>query len=100
MEAFRQGREECQHRTCAGRPVAATDDLHVQAVSVLLEEDRCWTCVEISRELGIAASTVHTILRKKKDIRLYILYMFLGWYYLLNVRNSECIHKILLFRDF
>ena len=24
----------------------------------------------------------------------------LGQYYLLNVRNSECIHKILLFRDF
>ena len=30
----------------------------------LLEEDRRWTCVEISRELSIAASTVHTILRK------------------------------------
>ena len=61
MEAFRQGREECQHGACSGRPVAARDDLHVQAVRDLLEEDRSWTCVEISRELGIAASTVHTI---------------------------------------
>ena len=71
MEAFHQGREECQHRAHAGRPVAATDDLHVQAVGlrVLLEEDRRWTCVEISRELGIAASTVHTILRKKLNVR-------------------------------
>ncbi|PSN38127.1 hypothetical protein C0J52_14412 [Blattella germanica] len=44
-----------------------TDDLHVQTVMALLKEDRCWTCVEISRELGIAASTVHTILRKKDE---------------------------------
>ena len=57
MEAFRRGREECQYRAHAGRPVAATDVLHVQAVRVLLEEDKCWTCVEISRELGIAALT-------------------------------------------
>ena len=32
MEAFRQGRDDCQHRVRAGRPVAATDDLHVQAL--------------------------------------------------------------------
>ena len=57
-------REECYHRARAARPVAATDDLHVQAARVLLEEDRHWTCVEIFRELGIAALTVHTILRK------------------------------------
>ena len=36
VEAFRQGREECQCRACAGRPVAVTDDLHVQAVRILL----------------------------------------------------------------
>ena len=65
VEAFRQGREECQHTAHAGRSVAATDNLHVQAVMPLLEGDRLWTCVEISRELGIAVSTVHTILRKK-----------------------------------
>ena len=53
VKAFRQAREECKHRACAGRPVAATDELHVQAVRVLLEEDRRWTCVEISRELGM-----------------------------------------------
>ena len=69
VEVFHQGREECQHKACAGRPVAATDDLHVQAVRFLLEEDRHWTCVEISRELGIAASTVHTILRKKLNMQ-------------------------------
>ena len=67
VEAFCQGREECQHRARASRPVAATDYLHVQAVKVLLEEDRCWTCVEISRELGTAVSTVHTILIKKAE---------------------------------
>ena len=38
------------------------DPLLQQAVRVLLEDDRRWTCVEIFRELGIAASTVHTIL--------------------------------------
>ena len=69
VEAFLQGREECQHRAHADRPVAATDDLYVQAVGVLLEEDRRWTCVEVSRELCIAASTVHTILRKKLNMR-------------------------------
>ena len=55
-------KKECQQSACAGRPVAATDDLNVQAVRVLLEEDRRWTCVEISMEFGIAALTVHTIL--------------------------------------
>ena len=39
MEAFHQGREECQHKAHAGRPIAATDYLHVQAVRVLLEEN-------------------------------------------------------------
>ena len=67
MEAFCQGREECQQRALAGRPVAETDYFHVQSVWILLEEDRHWTCVEISRELGIAVSTVHTILRKKVE---------------------------------
>ena len=43
VEVFRQVREECQHRSRAGRPVAATDDLHVQAVRVLFEEDRRWS---------------------------------------------------------
>ena len=71
VEAFRQGREECQHRVRAGRPVVATDDLHVQAVRVTLEEDRCWACVEISGELGIAASTVHTILRENTFVHIY-----------------------------
>ncbi|PSN49558.1 hypothetical protein C0J52_09743 [Blattella germanica] len=40
VETFRQGREEYQYRTHAGRPIAATDDLHVQAVMTLLEGDR------------------------------------------------------------
>ena len=69
VETFRQGIEECQHKARTGRPVAATDDLYVQAVRVSLEEDRRWTCVEISRELCIAASPVHTILRKKLNMR-------------------------------
>ena len=65
VEDIRQGKEECQHRALAGRPVAATGNLDVQAVMVLMEEDRRWTCVEISRELGIAPLTVHTILRRE-----------------------------------
>ena len=40
VEAFRQGRKECQHKAHAGRSVAATDDLHFQTVRVLLGEDR------------------------------------------------------------
>ena len=56
----------------AGRPVAATDNVQVQAVRVLLKEDRCWSCVEISRKLGIAVSTAHTILRKKLNIYLFV----------------------------
>ena len=69
----------------------------VQAVRVLWQEDRCWACVEISRELGIAASIAHTLVRKK-HLCSYVLNIFLGGgYYLLNVRNSECILKILLF---
>ena len=39
VEAFRQGREECQYRAHAGRPLAARDDIQFQAVRVLLEED-------------------------------------------------------------
>ena len=97
MEDFCQGREEYQHRAHTGRPVAATDDLHVQAVRVLLEEDRRWTCVEISKEFGIATSTVHANLRKE-HLCSYLQNIFLGRYYLLNVRNSERIHKILLFQ--
>ena len=42
VETFHQGREECQHIAHAGRPIAPTDD-HVEALRVLLEEDRCWT---------------------------------------------------------
>ena len=50
VEAFHQReRVNVNHRVCAGRPVAATDYLHVQAVRVLLEEDRHWTYVEISK---------------------------------------------------
>ena len=71
VETFRQGGEEYQHRVRPGRPVAATDGLPVQAVTVLLEEDSHWTCVEISRELGEAASTAHTILRKKHLVHMY-----------------------------
>ena len=72
VEAFLQGREECQHRAGAGRHVAATDDLHVQAIRILLEEDRRWTCVQISRELDIEVSTVHTILRKKLNMQKFV----------------------------
>ena len=61
-------REKCQLRARAGRSVAATEDLHVHTVRVLLEQEKRWACVEISRELGIAESTVHTILRKKLNM--------------------------------
>ena len=49
--------------------VAARDELHVQAVRVLLVDDRHWICVEISRELGTAALIVCTILRKELNMR-------------------------------
>ena len=68
--------EECQHRASAGGPVATTDDLHFQAVRVLLKEDSSWTHVKISRELGIAASTVHTILRKKTPLFISTKHLF------------------------
>ena len=91
VEAFRQRRQECQHRLRAGRPVAATDP-HFQAVRVLLEVDRRWTCVEISRELGITALTVRTILRKElnmQNVRISILY--LPYFFCNRSSGSPCI---------
>ena len=35
-----------------------------------------------------------------KHLCSFLLNIFLGRYYLLNVTNNECIHKILLFQDF
>ena len=37
-----------------GRQQSASDDVHVNVVRALLEEHRCWTCIEIAREIGIA----------------------------------------------
>ena len=53
----------------------------------------------VPEELGIVVLIAHTILRKK-HLCSYLLNVFLVRYYLLNVRNSEFIHKILLFQDF
>ena len=97
IEAFRQGREECHHRVRAGRPVAATDDLHFQAVRVLLDDDpgHVW---RFPGNLGLQRRLSMQFM-KKKHLCSYLLNIFLGRYYLLNVRNGKCIHKILLFRD-
>ncbi|KAJ4451807.1 hypothetical protein ANN_03281 [Periplaneta americana] len=36
-----------------GRPQSASDDVHVNAVRVLLEENRCWTCIELKGKLEL-----------------------------------------------
>ncbi|KAJ4441535.1 hypothetical protein ANN_11391 [Periplaneta americana] len=52
--AFRNGREDVHQKLGAGRPQSASDDVHVNVVIALLEEHRCWTCIELAREVGIA----------------------------------------------
>ena len=59
--ALRRGRED-DHKNVE---LAASDDVHVNTASALLEEHRCWTCIERAREVGIAPSTILHILKKK-----------------------------------
>ncbi|KAJ4441030.1 hypothetical protein ANN_10879 [Periplaneta americana] len=56
--AFRNGMEDVHQKHGAGRPQSASDDVHVNAVRALLKEYRCWTCVELAREVGIAPGTI------------------------------------------
>ena len=48
--AFHRGREDLHKKRGAGRPQSASDDVHVNTVRALLEEHRCWTCIELARD--------------------------------------------------
>ncbi|PSN32627.1 hypothetical protein C0J52_22380 [Blattella germanica] len=67
--AFRRGREDVHQKRGASRPQSARDDVHVNAVRALLEELRCWTCIELAREVGVAPGTILHILKKKLKMR-------------------------------
>ena len=56
-KTFCRGRE-------AGRPQSECDCVHVNAVRALLEEHRCWTCIELAEKVGIAPGTVLHKLKK------------------------------------
>ena len=64
--AFRGGREDVHKKRGADRPQSASDVVYVNAVRALLEEHRCWTCIELAREVGIAPGTILHILKKLK----------------------------------
>ena len=49
--------------------------MHVNAVRALLEEHRCWTCIELAREVRIAPGTILHILKRKTKVRK----MFARW---------------------
>ena len=67
--AFRRGREDVHQKRGAGRQQSARDDVHVNAVRALLEEHRCWTCIELAREVGVAPGTILHILKKKLKMK-------------------------------
>ncbi|PSN34458.1 hypothetical protein C0J52_20176 [Blattella germanica] len=51
---FMPRREDVHQKRAAGRLQSARDDVHVNAVKALLEEHRCWTCIELAREVRVA----------------------------------------------
>ena len=53
----------------AGRPQTAGDDMHVNAVTALLEKQRCWNSIELARQIGIAPAAIFHILKKKLKMR-------------------------------
>ena len=59
--AFRRGREDDYQKRGAGRSQSACDEVHVKAVTALLEEHNC-TCIELARVVGIASGTIFHIL--------------------------------------
>ncbi|PSN53204.1 hypothetical protein C0J52_04500 [Blattella germanica] len=67
--AFRREREDVHQKRGVGRPQSARDDVHVNAVRALLETYRCWTCIELAREVGVAPGTILHILKKKLKMR-------------------------------
>ena len=67
--AFPRGREDFNLKRGAGRPQTASDDVHANAVRALLQEHRCWTCIELARQVGIVPGTFLHILKKKLKVR-------------------------------
>ncbi|PSN50714.1 Uridine 5'-monophosphate synthase [Blattella germanica] len=59
-------REDVHQKHGAGRPQSARDDVHVNAVRALLEAHRCWTCIELAREVGVAPACME-MCEKHKD---------------------------------
>ena len=57
---IRRDREDVRVKRGDGRPQSACDDVRVNALRALLEEHRCWTCIELAREVGIAPGTITT----------------------------------------
>ena len=46
----------------------SSDDVHVNAAfRALLEEQCCWTCIELEREVRIAPGTIFHIIKKKDE---------------------------------
>ncbi|PSN37524.1 hypothetical protein C0J52_14902 [Blattella germanica] len=62
---FRRGREDDNKKRGAGRPQSASDYVHVNVVRALQEEHRCWTCIELAREVGVAPGMILHVLMKK-----------------------------------
>ncbi|PSN58357.1 hypothetical protein C0J52_12991 [Blattella germanica] len=69
VNAFRRRREDVHQKRGAGRPQSARDDVHVNAVRALLEEHHCWTCIKLTREVGVAPGTIFHLLKKKLKMR-------------------------------
>jgi transposase len=69
-QRFREGRIAVEDNQCPGRPRSSTDYTSAVTIANILEEDRCMTCEERSRESGIPKSSVHCIvtehLQKRK----------------------------------
>ncbi|KAJ4430430.1 hypothetical protein ANN_22646 [Periplaneta americana] len=67
--AFRNGREDVHQKRGDVRSQSASDDVYVNSVRALLQEHRCWTCIELAREVGIAPGTILHVLKKQSKMR-------------------------------
>ena len=66
---FNNGRSDVSKKHQCGRPVSATDGENAEKVAKLLNDDRRYTCTEITHELDISHRSAHSILTERLKMR-------------------------------
>jgi hypothetical protein len=67
--AFKNGRDNVKDKCHTGHSVSAADQHHIASLQELLANNRCWSCQELARHVGIFASTVLHIFHDKLGMR-------------------------------